>query len=68
MSMKNMKTDPNLLGPIIDVVTAADETIDAILRNEQIVSIPRPDLFLSNFIKLISLKNQELVRAFVLSE
>lgn len=50
----------------------AEETaaviVTAMLRNEYIVSVPRADRFLAALVRSMPLKNQNLVRDYVLRE
>lgn len=54
--------------PPVTVKETANETVNAILRNEPKVAIPRSVLFLTSFIRSLPLRNQHLVRDYILRE
>lgn len=58
----------NLRFPAITINETANETVNAMLRNEQQVAIPRSAAFLTSLIRLLSFKNQQLFRDYILKE
>lgn len=58
----------NLRFPAVTVNQTANETVNAMLRNEQQVAIPRLAVFLTSLIRSLSFKNQQLFRDYILKE
>lgn len=65
---KDLMATVNLRFPVITVEEVAEVTVDAILRNELIVSVPRCNLWISRLVSFLSLSNQNLIRDHVLKE
>lgn len=54
--------------PAITAEKAANEAVNAMLRNEQQVSIPSYQICLTMIFRLFSFKTQQLIRDYVLKE
>ncbi|KAJ6635272.1 17-beta-hydroxysteroid dehydrogenase 13 [Pseudolycoriella hygida] len=65
---KDLTEAVNLRFPMMSAEEVAEVTVDAMLRNEQIVSVPRYNLLLSAFLNTLSLPNQCLIRDYVFKE
>lgn len=65
---KDLMATVNLRFPVITAEEVADVTVDAMLRNELIVSVPRCNLWISSMLSFLSLSNQNLIRDHVLKE
>lgn len=65
---KDLMDAVNLRFPVVTAEETANITVDAILRNELIVAIPRFNVWLSTVVNLLSFANQSLLRDHVLKE
>lgn len=65
---KDLMEAVNLRFPMISAEEVADVTVDSILRNELIVSIPRKNLWISALVSFLSSSNQSLIRDYILKE
>lgn len=52
----------------ISAEETAEVCVDAILRNEAVVAVPRMDKLFAALVRSLPLKNQHLVRDYVLRE
>lgn len=65
---KDLMEAVNLRFPVVSPEEVADTTVDAMLRNELIVSIPKYNVWISSILNVLPLSNQNLIRDYILKE